>query len=627
MTKLTEKAKEMGRILPASATDAAKAMSNLGSAGFTTNEIMQSVEGTLYLATAAQTDMATAADITSSTLRGFGLEAAKSGHVSDVLALTAAKTNAGILDLGEGMKYASPVMKSMGISLEETSAAMGILANAGIKGSQGGTTLRTAMVRLTKPMKPAIKAMTALGFSAYDSKGKMKPLATTIGELNAKTKNLTVQQKNQAIAQIFGTESLSGMLALMAAGPTQINGLTTALKGADGAAAKMAETQTDNLYGALQSIDGAFETLKINIGEKAAPAITAALKGLAGAVPAMGAAVMGGMNKLFDFAGSVATTVQPTLVSLKDFIMTEMVPRFKDIGITMSELYTTYSPLLGAAFDMIKTSAAAVVTGGLDLIKGALTWLNDNSGLTAIVLTTVGIAFGIYGVTVGVAAAATAYHNVVTGIAFVKNMLLLGVTTALKAAQLVGAVATGVITAAQWLWNAAMTANPIGLVVLAVVGLVAGIVIAYNHFTTFRNIVNGVWDVLKGFLGIIFKVGKAMGGFISKVAGFVTGADKVSAASDKANSAATNTAIKGAHTDKNANGTAYFGGGASLVNERGGEMQLLRNGTGIIPAEKTDRLLKGDNSNGGITNYFTIDASGMDADELITKLQIRMKNM
>ena len=233
MTQLTDKAVEMGRILPASATDAAKAMSNLGSAGFSTDEIMKSIGGTLYLATAAQTDMATAADITSSTLRGFGLEASKSGHVSDVLALTAAKTNASILDMGESLKYSAPVAHAFGISLESVAAASGIMANAGIKGTQSGTTLRGAFVKLTKVTKPAAKAMASIGFSAFDASGKMNPLSTIIGDLKTKTKGLTSEQRNNKIATIFGTEALSGMLALIDAGPEQLNSLTKSLETTD----------------------------------------------------------------------------------------------------------------------------------------------------------------------------------------------------------------------------------------------------------------------------------------------------------------------------------------------------------------------------------------------------------
>jgi len=629
MKDLSEKAKEMGRILPASATDAAKAMSNLGSAGFNTKEIFDSIEGTLYLATSAQTDMATAADITSSTLRGFGLEAGKSGHVADVLAMTAAKTNAGILDMGESLKYSAPVAHSFGIKLEEVAAATGIMANAGIKGSQSGTTLRTAMVRLTKVGKPAQKAMDSIGFSAFDSAGKMNPLSKIVGDLKESTKGLTQEQKNQKISAIFGTEALSGMLTLVDAGPEKMNALTTALEKSDGAAKAMAETQTDNLYGALQQVEGAFETLKIEIGEKAAPAITAALKGFADYIPIMSTAVLGGLDGLIGFASGIVTAVTPTLTSLKDFIMTQVVPRFRDIGTVMSDLYTTYQPLLSAAFDLLKTSIGAVVTGGLDLLKIGLQFFNDNSGLTTIALTLLGTAFAIYGATVVVATAKTAAHNVVTGISFVKGMLLLGVTSLLKGAQLIGAAATAVATAAMWLWNAAMAAGaaPVILIIAGVALLAAGIVYAYKHFDTFRSIVDTVWSALKKVGEVIGGVLSSIGKFIGKVGSFVTGAGKMETASGKANAAASNTGVPHPKIVKKANGTAYASGGSTLVNERGGEMQILRNGTSIIPAEKTDRLLKGDNSSGGNNVNINIDAKGMSVDELVTQLKLRLANI
>lgn len=523
MKQLTEKAKEMGRILPASASDAAQAMASLGSAGFSTDEIMKSIEGTLYLATAAQTDMATAADISSSTLRGFGLEAEKAGHVSDVLAKTASATNAGIIDLGESLKYSAPAAKAAGWALEEVAAATGLMANAGIKGSQSGTTLRGAIVRLTKPAKPAIKAMKEIGFSAFDSSGKMKPLGTIIGELQSKTKGLTQEQKNQKIATIFGTEALSGMLTLMDAGPDKINELTGSLEKSDGASKKMAETQTNNLYGAMQELEGAFETAKINIGEKAAPAITNAIKGIADALP-------------------------------------------------------------------------WVVTGGLDLVQKGFQWIIDNQGGIVTALGGLGTAFLVYkGIVFGVTLFQEAWN-----LAMVVHAL---VTGGAAAATTVLEGATGAMAAAQWILNAAMAANPIGLVIAAIAGLVAGVVIAYKKFDWFKNKVDYVFKSLERFGETVKNVFSWASEGISKVGSFL-----------------------GFGGEKNANGTAYFGGGASLVNERGGEMQVLRNGTSIIPADRTRQMIEG-NANDSKNVNINIDARGMNVDELVSKLKLTLTNV
>lgn len=513
---MSQKAMEMGRILPASASDAAKAMANLASAGFKTDEVMASIEGTLYLAASAQTDMATAADITSGTLRGFALEASNAGHVADVLAKTAADTNAGILDTGEAMKYIAPVANAMKISLEETSAAIGILANNSIKGSQAGTTLRGALIRLTKPAKPAAEAMKAIGFTAFDSTGRMKPLAQTIDELNQKTQGMTDEQKNNTIATIFGVEALSGMLALMQTGGGELNKLTKSFENADGAAKKMAETQTQNMYGALEEVKGQFETLEITLVGKFAPAITAALKSVGDYIPVIS-------NELQYYIGIVLNNIEV-------------------VGY-LAGAYATYKGAL------LAITVAETVLGGLMVAKN--------------------VAMAVY------SAAWVGYTMVTSG----------------------ATVATGLMTTAQLLLNMAMIANPVGAVVIGIAALVAGIIVAYNKLEWFRNLVDGVWSALK-------KMGSAVASAFSGI-----GSAKPSSA-----------------IPANANGTSYFSGGVSQVNERGGEMQIMPSGTAIIPAERTQSLLSG---NATKENNVTIhiDARGMQVDELVTQLQARLANI
>ena len=201
---LSEQAQELGASTRYSATEASNAMSELASAGFTTSEIMSAMPGLLDLAASGNVDLATAAGIASSTLRGFGLEASETAHVSDVLAEAAARTNAGITDTGEAMKYIAPVASAMGISIEEVTAAIGLLSNAGIQGGQAGTVLRSALSRLASPSAEAAELMGQLGFNAYDAQGKMLPLKDIIGNLETATAGLTDEQKQNAIVTIFG---------------------------------------------------------------------------------------------------------------------------------------------------------------------------------------------------------------------------------------------------------------------------------------------------------------------------------------------------------------------------------------------------------------------------------------
>lgn len=260
---LEKQAIDLGASTAFSATEAAEGMENLASAGFSVEEVMVAMPGMLDLAASSGADLAQASEIAAGTLRGFGLEAADAGHVADVLAKTAADTNAAVEDTGEAMKYAAPVAHAFGISMEETAAAIGIMSDAGIKGGQAGTTLRGALSRLAKPTDVMQDTMDALGISFFNAEGKMLSLTEMTEMLKDKTAGLTDEQRNAALVTLFGQESLSGMLALMDAGPEKIGTLTTALENCDGAAAEMAETMMDNLAGAVEEFSGAAETLGI----------------------------------------------------------------------------------------------------------------------------------------------------------------------------------------------------------------------------------------------------------------------------------------------------------------------------------------------------------------------------
>lgn len=278
LDKLRDQALKLGAETSFSATQSAEAMENLASAGFGTQEIMEAMPGMLDLAASSGEDLATSADIAASTLRGFQLEASEAGHVADVLAKNAADTNAAIMDTGYAMKYVAPVAQSVGWSLEEVTTAIGVMADAGIKGEQAGTTLRGALTRLMSPTKEMYESMSALGISFYDAQGKMKPLSTIVDELQKSTKNLTDEQRDNHLATIFGTNALSGMKVLLASSKEELDSMTDGLKNADGAAKKMADTMLDNTKGSIEEMNGSLETAGITIQKQLAPWITKGAK-------------------------------------------------------------------------------------------------------------------------------------------------------------------------------------------------------------------------------------------------------------------------------------------------------------------------------------------------------------
>src|SRR5699024_8981671 len=172
---------------------------------------------------------------------------------------------------GNAFKYAAPIANSLGIDIEELSASIGIMTNAGLEGGQAGTTLRQAFSRLTKPTNEAETAMENLGFSAVDSNGNFKDLTTIVGELNSSMDGMTEAQKMAALSTIFGTEAASGMNILLAAGQEELAGLTAELENSEGASADAATQMKDNLNGALENLTGAIESATISMMSKLTP--------------------------------------------------------------------------------------------------------------------------------------------------------------------------------------------------------------------------------------------------------------------------------------------------------------------------------------------------------------------
>ena len=273
LEQLTNQAIDLGASTSFSASEVAAGMEYLASAGFTTQEIMDAMPGLLDLAASSGADLARSSEIAASAIRGFGLEANSSAHIADVFAEASAKTNAQVEDMGEAMKYIAPVANTMGLSIEEVAAAIGIMSDAGIKGEQAGTTLRGALTRLTKPTDKMVAVMDELGISFYDNEGKMKSLTEMISMLQDATSGLTEEQQQYALTTLFGTESLSGMVALISRGSDDLADMTKEFENADGAAKDMADTMLDNTKGSIEELKGSLESAGIAIQKSLSPFI------------------------------------------------------------------------------------------------------------------------------------------------------------------------------------------------------------------------------------------------------------------------------------------------------------------------------------------------------------------
>lgn len=270
---LNKKAQEMGAKTKFSATESAEAFTYMAMAGWKTEDMLSGIDGIMSLAAADGLDLATTSDIVTDALTAFGLSASDSGHFADVLAKASSNANTNVSMLGESFKYAAPVAGALGYSAEDTAIALGLMANAEIKGSQGGTALRGSLTRLIKPTDEAAVLMEQYGLSMTNADGSMKSLGEVMNMLRDKLGGLTEAEQAQVAAQIFGQEAMSGMLTIINASDSNYAKLTDAIYDADGAAQQMADTMLDNLSGQLTLLKSALEGLAIQFGEILMPYI------------------------------------------------------------------------------------------------------------------------------------------------------------------------------------------------------------------------------------------------------------------------------------------------------------------------------------------------------------------
>lgn len=385
MGELKSAAMDMGAKSVFSASQVADGMSELGAAGFNTSQIIKAMPGVLNAAAASGSSMAETSEIVVSALNAFQMKASDSNHIADVMSATANKTAAGMADLGYSFKYAAAPAHSLGFSLESVAAATGIMANAGIKGETAGTTLREAMLRLANPTKSVTAELKTLGVNIKDSHGNMLPLDKIIGQLNTKTQGMSKTQKTAALATIFGTNAVSGMLAVVDAGPSKFDKLQSSLEHSDGSAKKAANSMQNNLKGALNQLSGAFESAAISIGD----ALTPALEMIAGIIQKVVQGFLNlpkGMQSFIAIGAAVAAVA--TILGGGLLIFASILPGIIAGFATLAGVFTTVIlPIAG-----IVAGVAALVTGFV-LAYNKVAWFHNgvNAILTALKTVTMSV--------------------------------------------------------------------------------------------------------------------------------------------------------------------------------------------------------------------------------------------
>lgn len=267
LQSLTDKAKEMGATTKFSATESAEAFQYMAMAGWDTKSMLDGIDGIMNLSAADGLDLATTSDIVTDALTAFGLSAKDSTHFADVLATTSSSANTNVSMLGESFKYVAPLAGTMNYSVEDVSLALGLMANASVKGSMAGTSLKTALANMSAPTDAMQKLMTKLGISMADSNGNALSLKEIIVELRERFGKLSESEQSAAASTLFGKEAMSGMLAIINASDEDFNKLTNNISNADGAAKQMADTLNDNLKGDITIAKSALEGFGIAIYE------------------------------------------------------------------------------------------------------------------------------------------------------------------------------------------------------------------------------------------------------------------------------------------------------------------------------------------------------------------------
>lgn len=319
---LTEKAREMGSTTKFSATESAEAFNYMAMAGWDTQQMLDGIEGVMSLAAASGTDLAKTSDIVTDALTAMGYGAEDAGHFADVMASASSNANTNVEMMGETFQYVAPIAGAMGYSIEDTATAIGLMANAGIKGTKAGTSLRSIMSRLAAPPKDAADAMDALRISitttTEDGEEVMLPFQDVVEQLRTKFSGLSEAEQTQAAKAIAGQEAMSGLLAIVNASDEDFEKLTTAINNSEGAAEAMATTMQDNLQGKITELSSAAEGLGIALYDQVKGPLSDAVETATGLIHGITDAITPQKTELEKFIEDIEASNAETRQSIEN---------------------------------------------------------------------------------------------------------------------------------------------------------------------------------------------------------------------------------------------------------------------------------------------------------------------
>ena len=386
MVRLNALAKQMGIETKFSATEAGQGLEYMAMAGWDVDSMLAGLPGIMNLAAASGEDLGQVSDIVTDAMTAFGLEASRSAEFADVLAQASARSNTDVAMMGQTFKYVAPVAGALGFSIQDTATAIGLMANAGIKSEQAGTSLRAMFTRMVKPTDEVEAAMERIGLSVSNSDGSMRSLDEILRDLRAGFSGLSESERASTAASLAGQEAMSGMLALIEASDEDYDKLSEAIYNAKGAAEEMAQVRMDNLQGDAtllkSSLEGAgiaaYEGLKEPLRELTQTGtewVNTFTENLEEELPTIRRTVQGAGKDLMEFASPILDLggwflEHPAVISGGLMGIGSAMLTFKAIkGATSAvKLFGTLSGMVGAW----PVAAAGLAVGGIAGITAAM---------------------------------------------------------------------------------------------------------------------------------------------------------------------------------------------------------------------------------------------------------------
>lgn len=331
---LRQFAQEMGRETAFSATQAAEALNYMALAGYDSETSMKMLPNVLNLAAAGGMELATASDMVTDAQSALGLSLEETSEMVDKMAKASTKSNTSVAQLGEAFLTVGGTAKDLAGGTTELSTVLGILADNGIKGSEGGTALRNIILALEAPTDKAAKAMKALGLEVFDANGNMRPMEEIFGDLNDRLATMNQGERTQVLNEIFNKVDLKSVNALLATNVDRWDELTTAIDDSTGAAKAMADVQLDNLEGDITLFKSALEGAQITISDVLTPTLRQFVQ--------FGTGAVGELTKAFEEDGlNGAMDALGHIISDGIALIMEGLPGFVDAGMQLVKSIVT----------------------------------------------------------------------------------------------------------------------------------------------------------------------------------------------------------------------------------------------------------------------------------------------